>query len=201
MHYFLRLLTKEQVFTIPNFMSFFRLVLVPFIVWICFSGEYEIGAALVGVSALTDILDGVVARKFNMVSDLGKVLDPICDKITHAALMICLVRRYTYMWIVFALLALKELTMFTLGSIAIKRRGTVQSAKWYGKLCTVILETVMIALMLFPGLPEAAVILLLAICCAAMIFSLLMYTMFWIRIIRFGPAEDTDSGNQFLEKD
>ena len=182
-------------------MSFFRLVLVPFIVWICFSGEYGIGAALVLVSAATDILDGVIARKFNMVSDLGKVLDPICDKVTHAALMICLVARYAYMWFVFALLALKELTMFTLGSIAIKRRGTVQSAKWYGKLCTVILETVMIALMLFPGLPETVVIGLLCICCAAMIFSLLMYTMFWISIIRFGPEERPEPGNQFLEKE
>ena len=182
-------------------MSFFRLVLVPFIVWICFSGEYGIGAALVLVSALTDILDGVIARKYNMVSDLGKVLDPICDKVTHAALMICLVTRYSYMWIVFALLALKELTMFTLGSIAIKRRGTVQSAKWYGKLCTIVLETVMIALMLFPGLPETMVIVLLSVCCAAMIFSLLMYTMFWIGIIRSAPAEGAGPGNQYLEKE
>lgn len=201
MHNFRRLLTKEQVFTIPNFMSFFRLVLVPFIVWICFSGEYEIGAALVLVSALTDILDGVIARKFNMVSDLGKVLDPICDKVTHAALTICLVARYSYMWIVFALLALKELTMFTLGSIAIKRRGTVQSAKWYGKLCTIVLETVMIALMLFPGLPETVAIVLLSVCCAAMVFSLLMYTVFWIRIIRSAPSESADPGNQYLEKE
>ena len=175
-------------------MSFFRLVLVPFIVWICFSGEYGIGAALVLLSALTDILDGVIARKFNMVSDLGKVLDPICDKVTHAALMICLVTRYPYVWVVFALLALKELTMFTLGSISIKRHGTVQSAKWYGKLCTVVLETVMLTLMLFPGLPEAAVIALLSVCAAAMIFSLLKYTMFWISIIRSGPEGQTEPG-------
>ena len=181
-------------------MSFFRLVLVPFIIWICFSGEYGIAAALVLVSAVTDILDGVIARKFNMVSDLGKVLDPICDKVTHAALMICLVARYHYMWFVFALLALKELTMFTLGSIAIKRRGTVQSAKWYGKLCTVVLETVMITLMLFPGLPEMAVIALLYVCAAAMIFSLLMYTAFWIRIIRSEPEQCADPGTDSFGK-
>lgn len=189
-------------------MSFFRLVLVPFIVWICFRDEYGIAAALVLLSAATDILDGVIARKFNMVSDLGKVLDPICDKVTHAALMICLVARYSYMWFVFALLALKELTMFTLGSIAIKRHGTVQSAKWYGKLCTVVLETVMLTLMLFPRLPETAAIALLYVCSAAMLFSLLMYTMFWIRIIRSPSEERADSGmersisgDHFLEKE
>ena len=112
------------------------------------------------------------------------------------------------MWFVFALLALKELTMFTLGSIAIKRRGTVQSAKWYGKLCTVVLETVMITLMLFPGLPEMAAIALLLVCAAAMIFSLLMYTALWIRIIRSASEECADPGadrsipgDHFLEKE
>ena len=180
---FRKLLTKEQIFTIPNFMSFFRLVLVPFIVWDYRRGEYSIAAALVLVSAATDILDGVIARRYNMISDLGKVLDPVCDKLTHAALMLCLLTRYIYMWAVFGLLAIKELTMFVLGGIAVKRRGKVHSAKWYGKLCTVILETAMIVLILFPRLPETLVQAILLLCCAAMLFSLVMYSIFWINVI------------------
>ena len=189
MHHLRNLLTKEQVFTIPNFMSFFRLVLIPFIIWDYLRGEYGIAAGLVLVSAATDILDGVIARIFGMVSDLGKVLDPLADKLTQGALMICLLTRYRYIWPVFALLAVKEISMSVLGSIAIRRRGTVHSAKWFGKLCTVVLEGSMIILVLFPNLPETAVIALLGLSCAAMVFSLLMYTIFWIHII---TAKDED---------
>ena len=186
MHHFRKYLTKEQLFTIPNFMSLFRLVLIPFIIWIYWRGEYHIAGGMLLLSALTDILDGVIARKFDMVSDLGKMMDPLCDKLTHAALLVCLVTRYRDIWIVFGFLVVKELTMLALGSIMVKRCGEVHSAKWYGKLCTVVFETVMLALILFPGLPGLAVMVLLAVCCAAMVFSLVMYVVFFLRRIRAG---------------
>ena len=189
MDQFRKLLTKEQIFTIPNFMSLFRLVLIPFILWIYVRDNYDVAAALVAISALTDILDGVIARKFNMVSDLGKVLDPVCDKLTHAALLICLLMRYRCVWVLLALLAVKEITTAILGAIAIKRKETVHSAKWYGKLCTVVFESAMILLMLFPGIPERAAIVILALCCAVMVFSMVMYMIFFLRVIL---SKDTD---------
>lgn len=185
MHHFRKYLTKEQIFTIPNFMSLFRLALVPFIVWIYWKDQYDIAVCLVFLSAMTDVLDGIIARKFDMVSDLGKMLDPLCDKLTQAALLICLATRYSYVWIVFGLLAAKELTMLVLGGIAIKRRGTVHSAKWYGKMCTVIFETVMMVLILFHNIPESWAIILLALCSAVMVFSMIMYTIFFLRLILF----------------
>lgn len=194
MYKFRSLLTKEQVFTIPNFMGFFRLVLIPFIIWTYLRAEYLISAGLVALSALTDILDGFIARRFDMISDLGKVLDPICDKLTHGALMICLLTRYLFLWPLFGLLAFKELAMFALGSAAVRRRGAVQSAKWYGKLCTVVIESVMFVLILLPGLPLDAVRALAAVCAAVMLFSLTMYSIFWIGLIRgAGDAGDTNA--------
>lgn len=190
MHQLRKYLTKEQIFTIPNFMSFFRVVLLPFIVWTYWKGSYDVAVGLLILSAITDALDGVIARKFNMVSDLGKMLDPVCDKLTHAALLICLASRYRYIWIVFGLLAVKELTMFFLGAAAIRHRGAVHSAQWYGKLCTVILETCMAALILFPHLPEKVVIALLCLCVAAMIFSLTMYVIYLRGLIRAGRAQE-----------
>lgn len=184
MYKFRSLLTKEQVLTIPNFMGFFRLALIPFIFWAYLRAKYLIAAALVAVSALTDILDGFIARRFGMISDFGKVLDPFCDKLTHGALMICLLTRYLFLWPLFVLLAVKELAMFALGSAAVRRRGSVQSAKWYGKLCTVVLEGIILVLILFPDLPEDAVRLLGAVCAAVMLFSLTMYSIFWIGLIR-----------------
>ena len=186
MDHFRRLLTKEQIFTVPNFMSLFRLALIPFIIWIYLRGSYDVAAALVLLSALTDILDGVIARKFNMVSDLGKVLDPICDKLTHAALLFCLLTRYVYIWILLALLAFKELFTAALGAIAIRRRGKVHSAKWYGKLCTVVFEASMVFLMVFPGLPERVVMGTLLLCILVMLFALAMYTVFFLRVIISG---------------
>ena len=191
MYKFRSLLTKEQVFTIPNFMSFFRLALIPFIIWTYLRAKYLISGMLVVISALTDILDGFIARRFNMISEFGKVLDPICDKLTHGALMICLLTRYLFLWPLFVLLAVKELAMFAMGSAAVRRRGAVQSAKWYGKLCTVVLEGIMLVLILFPELPENTVRVLGAVCAAAMVFSLTMYSIFWIGLIR--KPEDTIS--------
>ena len=202
MHHFRKYLTREQIVTIPNFMSFFRLALVPFIIRVYLRGAYYTAAALVALSGATDILDGIIARKFNMVSDLGKMLDPFCDKVTHAALLVCLLTRYRYIWMVLVLLAVKELTMLTLGSIAVKRRDEVHSAKWFGKLCTVILETSTIVLMLFPTIPEWTVQSMMSLCSAAMIFSLVMYTIFFLRQIltaeraRHGEKENPDSGEE-----
>ena len=184
MHHLRKYLTKEQIFTIPNFMSLFRLVLLPFIIWTYWRRSYDIAVGLLILSALTDALDGVIARKFNMVSDLGKMLDPLCDKLTQAALLVCLAMRYWYVWIVFALLAVKDVTMSILGSAAIRHRGTVHSAQWYGKVCTVILETVMAALILFPAIPEKVVIVLLCLCAAAILFSLTMYVIYLCGLIR-----------------
>lgn len=191
MHNLRKLLTKEQLFTIPNFMSLFRLALVPFILWIYLTGEYSIAAALVLLSALTDIFDGVIARKFNMVSDLGKVLDPLSDKVTHIALLICLVSRYRFVWVVLGLLVVKELAVAGLGACAVKRGKSVAGAKWYGKLSTVVFEVVMVALMLFPAIPARAAFWMLVAVCAVMAFAMVMYIIFFIGWISHGPGADT----------
>lgn len=189
-HKFRQYLTKEQIFTIPNFMSFFRVVLLPFIIWNYGKENYDIAVALLIVSAVTDALDGVIARKFNMVSDLGKMLDPLCDKLTQAALLVCLSFRYRYVWLVFALLAVKDLTMSFLGAAAIRHRGAVHSAQWYGKLCTVVLETVMAVLILFVRIPEKVVIILLLLCCAVILLSLIMYVIYLCGLIRAGQRNE-----------
>ena len=199
MHQFRKYLTKEQIFTIPNFMSFFRVVLLPFIIWTYWKVSYDVAVGLLILSAVTDALDGVIARKFNMVSDLGKMLDPLCDKLTQAALMICLALRYWYVWIVFALLAVKDITMSLLGAAAIRHRGAVHSAQWYGKVCTVVLEGVMAVLILFYNIPENIVILLLCVCAAAILFSLIMYVVYLRGLIRAdkknqAPADEKAAG-------
>ena len=176
-------LTKEQICTVPNLMSLFRILLVPFLLYFYLHRHYRLTAALVLVSGVTDILDGAVARHFHMVSDFGKMLDPIGDKLTHAALLVCLLTRYRFIWGVLLLLAVKETVMLVLGSLAVRRSDTVQSARWYGKLCTAVLESILFLLILFPDTPEELVRLGMGVCCGIMLFSLLMYVVFWLRLI------------------
>ena len=86
---------RKQLLTIPNLLSAFRILLVPVIVWLyCGRGDYPLTACVLVLSGVTDIVDGFIARRFRMVSDLGKVLDPVADKLTQAAALGCLLTRF-----------------------------------------------------------------------------------------------------------
>lgn len=178
-------LSKENVLTIPNMLSLFRLLLIPLIVWLyCGQKKYKVTIAVVALSGATDIIDGKIARKFNMVSDVGKVLDPIADKLTQMALVICLASRYKWMWALLVLFAIKECFMALWGFLALKFTDTVNSAKWYGKACTVVLYTVMMILILFADIPQTAANVLIIICAAAMLISLILYGRFYYHILK-----------------
>ena len=85
---------KKEVFTIPNLLSLFRLALIPIYVVIYLNAEaaweYFLAAGILAVSCLTDMIDGKIARHFNMISTVGKILDPIADKATQFTLTLCL---------------------------------------------------------------------------------------------------------------
>ena len=105
-------LKKENILTIPNLLSLIRILLIPLIIWLyCAQKAYMHTFIVIAISGFTDIIDGKIARKFDMVSDVGKVLDPIADKLTQAALVICLIARYPWMWALLALFAVKECLM------------------------------------------------------------------------------------------
>ena len=86
--------SQSRILTIPNLLSFFRLCLIPVFMWLyCVEKNYLWTGIILILSGLTDTVDGIIARKFNMISDLGKVLDPIADKLTQAAMLFCLLTR------------------------------------------------------------------------------------------------------------
>ena len=177
-------LTKEQILTIPNVLSLFRLLLIPLMIYLYVAEERPYAAlAVVAVSGLTDIADGYIARHFNMVSDVGKVLDPIADKLTQAALLICLASRYRVIYWVFALLCVKETLQTFFGYAAIRATGEVLGARWYGKVSTGVFYGVMILLMLFPELPETWAYILIGLCAAALAMALVLYVRYYCRMI------------------
>ena len=179
-----KIFTKNGILTIPNLLSLLRILMIPFIVWLYIARKNYYGASfMIILSGVTDVADGIIARKCNMVSDFGKILDPIADKLTQGTLFICLSNKYPDMLWIFALFVAKEFVMALLGYITIRNTDSVNSAKWYGKLSTFILYTSMILLILFPDLPITVVNVLIVLCGFILLLSLTMYTRFYIKLL------------------
>ena len=183
------LFRKGQVWTIPNIMSLFRIVLLPFLIW-AYVGLHNttLAVILLAVSALTDILDGKIARKFNMVSDLGKALDPVADKLTQVSMVLCLAFKYKLMWILLGLCVIRETCMFILGLISMKRTGRVYSARWYGKVSTAVLYGTGLALLVFPKMPSWLSTALIILCMIVVVLALTLYTRFHMQMWKKAEA-------------
>ena len=106
------------------------------------------------------------------------MLVPVADKLTQATLVICLTARYPWMWALLALFAVKECLMLLWGYLTLKITDTIHSAKWYGKLSTVVLYAVMMILILFVDIPEAGAEALMLLCGGIILLSHVMYGRF-----------------------
>jgi len=180
-------LNKKDILTVPNLLSLFRLLLIPVIIWLyCTKGNYYAAFGAVVLSGLTDVLDGKIARHFNAITDLGKILDPVADKLTQAALIICLISRYPLLWALIILFVIKELVSAALGYLSIQASGTVCGAQWYGKVNTVILYAVMILLILLPDIPRAAANGLIILCGLSLMVAFVLYVLLFREMVLVG---------------
>ena len=177
--------TQKKIFTIPNLMSLFRLCLIPVIIWLYCVEKNDVAAGLVLIlSGATDIADGFVARHFHMISDLGKVLDPIADKLTQASMLFCLCTRFPLMLLPLSCMVVKECFMGVTGLLVIKRTGNVFGADWHGKVATVLLYTTMILHVFWEGIPVHVSDVLIGASTAMVLVSLALYGRHNIRLIR-----------------
>jgi cardiolipin synthase len=136
----------------------------------------KILAGILILSAITDWLDGRIARKFHMVSELGKLLDPIADKLTQGILLICLLMQYRIAKYVLLLFLIKESYMGIVGLKTIKETGKNEGAMWYGKVSTAVFYTVMVILTLFPQMPHYIGEYLLIGCGGFMLLAFILYS-------------------------
>ncbi len=174
--------SKKEIFSIPNLMGYFRILMIPVFCYLYIGKQrYLAASAAVLLSSLTDLFDGKIARKFNMVTELGKLLDPVADKLTHGALALCLALRYPLMWALILLLIVKEGYMAVMGAVLLKKGKKLNGAMWFGKVCTAVLFAGLLVLFLFSHLPLFWVNSLILGMMAVMIFTLLNY----IPICRF----------------
>lgn len=177
-------LTKKDIWTIPNILSYFRILLIPVMV-LCYL-YVENPWAVVGVivvSGITDAADGYIARRFNMISEFGKFIDPVADKLTQTAMAGCLILRYPLMWLLFLLMVLRESCLFIWGYLAMRENSFMGGAKWYGKVSTALVYVVMFFLFLLPEMQPLANILIV-ICSVAVGGSMILYGKYYYDVFK-----------------
>ena len=179
-----KVFSRDNILTIPNALSLLRLVLIPFFMALYLKGRYYLALLVIAVSGLTDIADGKIARRFNMVSDFGKAFDPVVDKLSQAGMLSCLAVRFPHLLFLFALLAVKEIVSGILALKAIRSTDEMKSAKWHGKLTTVMVYTTICFHLMWPEVPVILSDTLILITMLIMLYSFSCYAGSHIRDIR-----------------
>ena len=169
---------KKKIITIPNILSMVRLCLIPVIVWLFLGKEdYLLAGIFVLISGLTDVVDGMIARGFNMISDVGKVLDPIADKATQGAVIILLSIRFPLMLIPLGIGLIKELFMAISGYMIVKKCDVVLGANWHGKVATVVLTATMALHLVWYNIDATVSLIFILLSAAFIALSLTLYAV------------------------
>ncbi len=182
-------LTRKDILTIPNLLSLLRLMMIPLFVRLYMNGHDGWTAAVLMLSGATDVVDGYIARHFDQVSDFGKAFDPVADKLTQAAMLLCLMSRYPAMLAPLILLVVKETFAAVSGIIVIRRTGEVKSAEWHGKAATMLLYGMMILHVVWQDIPVWMSNTLNIGCVAMMLVSLVLYARRNLQAIRSAAKE------------
>ncbi len=166
---------------IPNILTIIRFILIPFIFTSVVNNDYLVALIIFTISAITDVLDGYIARKYNYITDLGKLIDPLADKLTQVSLLLSLsILGILPCWI-FAIVFIKECVMVISASLLYKRKDVVVYSKWYGKLATVLFYLAIVVSLIVNQfhvqMPFRIDLYLYYLAILATIFSLIMYSI------------------------
>ena len=185
--------TRKQLFTIPTLLSLLRRCMIPLIIWLyCTQKNYALTAVVLVLSGLTDMVDGYIARRFNMVTDLGKALDPVADKLTQASVMFCLLSRFRMMLVPLLLLIFKEVCNGVISLVVIKKTGKVCGADWHGKVCTWLLYAMMFVHIVWFDISREWTTALIGICVIMMTLS---FALYMVRNYKMLTKEVTNNDN------
>ncbi len=179
---------SQQIWSIPNLLSIFRIVLIPLFVWRYVTAqtkeEFYAAALIIALSGLTDLLDGLIARRFHMITELGKALDPFADKLTQGALLLCLIMDYPFMKGLIVLFLVKELSMAALSAVLYRRGKKLDGAKWFGKVSTAVFYAVSLILIVFTGLPRSVSNALIGLSAVMMLIAFAGYARLLVGMYR-----------------
>lgn len=180
---------------IPNILSVFRMILIPLFVYLYMVADrreyYVYAAATLVLSGITDLLDGVIARKFNMITNLGKILDPLADKLTQVAVVISVAIKMQSLTLAAALMifVVKEILMLIGGVIMLKRKITIRGSKWYGKVATAVFYVVMAAIALFDSITVEIALYMVLFAAVFMLLAFCQYIREYFKILKENKTE------------
>ena len=176
---------------IPNTLSAIRLILVPVFAKVFFSSSpyaHQLAALIYAIAFFTDIADGYIARKFNQITRLGRVLDPLADKLMTFTVILCIcIDGIIPVWAVIIFVC-KELLMGIGGAFMLHRTRDVISSNWLGKASTGVFFVVLAVLVLFP-VPHGAAVGLISFALALTIAALIRYIMAFRQVMRDNPGQ------------
>ena len=169
-------LTKDQILTIPNILSFFRIILIPIIVYFyCVIQSPFWALMFILLSTLTDMVDGFIARRYDMMTDFGKFIDPVADKATQGAILICLGFRFKLMLLPLILMLIKEVILLSSRVYLFKKTEKILGARWHGKLNTTILYIMICMHVIWFNIDGIISNISIYICAGSMLFSAILY--------------------------
>ena len=188
----------EWKMNVPNALSLVRIVLLPVFILLYLASEnhpkllyWALGILV--LSGVTDSLDGIIARKFNQITDLGKILDPLADKLTQVTVVLCLALRYPNVLYLAVICLIKELTQAVGGLFLLHRGEKINGARWFGKVSTFTFYGVMALFVAWgivwkepmPNWLQIALVLLVAL---LMLFAFFRYILIFINIKKTMPS-------------
>lgn len=180
---------KDDFFKLPNILTYIRILLVPVFIYVFLTAKTPLqvllAAGVVFLSALTDLLDGFIARKFNIITDWGKFIDPIADKLMQAAMFFCVVAKATgdktlffSLLIITILFVVKEIVSFLVSFFIYKKTGKhLDGSIWCGKACTVVIYFVMLLFIMFPDLGQLIKLFLILFAGVFIIIAFVVYML------------------------
>lgn len=188
---------KKDIYSIPNLLSLLRLILIPVYVIIYLNAQeatdHYLAAGILAVSCLTDLIDGKIARHFNMITSLGKVLDPLADKLTQFALILCLAlkAKNNLLWYLIGLFVLKESFQLIAGSIRLRKGIMLKGALLSGKICTTILFVSLILMVMMPDMPIKTVNIITIVDAVFLLIAFVHYAVaYFCMDSKFQPVDD-----------
>lgn len=178
---------KKENINIPNILSFTRIIIIiPFMLYFL-SDDYLLSATMLALSGLSDMLDGFIARKLNQITKLGKILDPVADKLTLTAVVVCMGIKFPEISVFVVILIVKDLSMLLAGSYQLKKGIEPPAAKWYGKLATVFFYVsviIIVALKAVYGITNPMIsVSLLTVTSILMLFAVFKYLLIFLKLI------------------
>lgn len=195
---------RNKNINIPNGLSLLRIILIIPFVYYFMRNELLQAAVVLVISGLTDMFDGMIARRFNQFTELGQMLDPLSDKLTQGAVAICLAIEEPVLIPLLGIFILKEALMVIAACFLIKKNKRPGGSKWYGKVATTLFYISFAIIVALKGIWKiqnlTVTIILLSITAAFMIYAFVQYFKMYLSILQSNDPKDAMNLDEVMDK-